>query len=147
MVKPILKVLLPSFDLSIECICLFACQKHFRRDEFLGRINEMIYFLPFSKSEINKLLLKELEFWQKRVRTILSSPTLIFSLGERPAQHRDHLGSKSVGLSSRRIRYQLRGSIPEARGDLRRGCFVTLLFSSRLNERSSISWRQPTSKV
>ena len=28
----------------------------------------MVYFLPFSKSEINKLLLKELEFWKKRVR-------------------------------------------------------------------------------
>jgi len=28
----------------------------------------MIYFLPFSKSEINKLLLKELEFWKKRVK-------------------------------------------------------------------------------
>lgn len=27
----------------------------------------MVYFLPFSKSEINKLLLKELEFWRKRV--------------------------------------------------------------------------------
>lgn len=27
----------------------------------------MVYFLPFSKSEINKLLLKELEFWKKRV--------------------------------------------------------------------------------
>ncbi|CAF3489770.1 unnamed protein product [Rotaria socialis] len=41
-------------------------KKHFRRDEFLGRINEMVYFLPFSKSEINKLLLKELEFWKNR---------------------------------------------------------------------------------
>ncbi|UJR30524.1 hypothetical protein I4U23_018053 [Adineta vaga] len=43
-------------------------KKHFRRDEFLGRINEMVYFLPFSKSEINKLLLKELEFWKKRAK-------------------------------------------------------------------------------
>ncbi|CAF2126182.1 unnamed protein product [Rotaria magnacalcarata] len=41
-------------------------KKHFRRDEFLGRINEMVYFLPFSQSEINKLLLKELEFWKNR---------------------------------------------------------------------------------
>ncbi|CAF1204301.1 unnamed protein product [Adineta ricciae] len=43
-------------------------KKHFRRDEFLGRINEMVYFLPFSKSEINKLLLKELEFWKRRAK-------------------------------------------------------------------------------
>ncbi|CAF4477819.1 unnamed protein product, partial [Rotaria magnacalcarata] len=26
----------------------------------------MVYFLPFSQSEINKLLLKELEFWKNR---------------------------------------------------------------------------------
>ncbi|CAF0863200.1 unnamed protein product [Didymodactylos carnosus] len=40
-------------------------KEHFRRDEFLGRINEIVYFLPFSKLEINKLLLKELEFWKQ----------------------------------------------------------------------------------
>ncbi len=39
---------------------------HFRRDEFLGRINEMVYFLPFSKSELIKLVTKELEFWAKK---------------------------------------------------------------------------------
>ncbi|CAF1132932.1 unnamed protein product, partial [Didymodactylos carnosus] len=42
--------------------------RHFRRDEFLGRINEMVYFLPFSRAEIVKLLTKELEFWQKRAK-------------------------------------------------------------------------------
>ena len=31
-------------------------KRHFRRDEFLGRINEIVYFLPFSKSELNKLV-------------------------------------------------------------------------------------------
>ncbi|CAF1158890.1 unnamed protein product, partial [Didymodactylos carnosus] len=41
-------------------------KKHFRRNEFLGRINEMVYFLPFSKSEINQLLIKELEYWKQR---------------------------------------------------------------------------------
>ena len=25
---------------------------HFRRDEFLGRINEIVYFLPFSRSTL-----------------------------------------------------------------------------------------------
>ncbi|CAF0949475.1 unnamed protein product [Didymodactylos carnosus] len=43
-------------------------KRHFRRDEFLGRINEMVYFLPFSRAEIVKLLTKELEFWQKRAK-------------------------------------------------------------------------------
>ncbi|XP_072040903.1 mitochondrial disaggregase-like [Amphiura filiformis] len=41
-------------------------KRHFRRDEFLGRINEMVYFLPFSRSELTKLVIKELDFWAKR---------------------------------------------------------------------------------
>ncbi|RUS89196.1 hypothetical protein EGW08_003075, partial [Elysia chlorotica] len=41
----------------------------FRRDEFLGRINEIVYFLPFSQSELAKLVIKELEFWAKRAQS------------------------------------------------------------------------------
>lgn len=41
-------------------------KRHFRRDEFLGRINEFVYFLPFSRSELTKLVTKELEFWAKK---------------------------------------------------------------------------------
>lgn len=41
---------------------------HFGRDEFLGRINEMVYFLPFSRAELIKLVAKELDFWAKKVR-------------------------------------------------------------------------------
>ncbi|XP_068920783.1 mitochondrial disaggregase isoform X7 [Petaurus breviceps papuanus] len=40
---------------------------HFRRDEFLGRINEIVYFLPFCHSELIQLVNKELTFWAKRV--------------------------------------------------------------------------------
>lgn len=40
---------------------------HFGRDEFLGRINEIIYFLPFSKKELNKLVSRELSAWAKKV--------------------------------------------------------------------------------
>ena len=69
-VKPILKVS-QSIHVDNGSIGFVLFQRHFRRDEFLGRINEMVYFLPFSKSEINKLILKELEFWKKRVRSIL----------------------------------------------------------------------------
>lgn len=39
---------------------------HFRRDEFLGRINEMVYFLPFSRQELIALVEKEMEFWAKK---------------------------------------------------------------------------------
>lgn len=41
-------------------------RRHFMRDEFLGRINEMVYFLPFSVKELRQLVVKELEFWAAR---------------------------------------------------------------------------------
>lgn len=41
---------------------------HFQRDEFLGRINEMVYFLPFSDSELHQLVTKELELWAARAK-------------------------------------------------------------------------------
>lgn len=46
--------------------CVFS-QAHFRRDEFLGRITEIVYFLPFSHSELLQLVSKELSFWAKKV--------------------------------------------------------------------------------
>ncbi|KAL0175273.1 hypothetical protein M9458_031241, partial [Cirrhinus mrigala] len=39
---------------------------HFRRDEFLGRINEIVYFLPFCHSELIQLVSKELNYWAKK---------------------------------------------------------------------------------
>ncbi|UXI23121.1 Sars1 allergen SMIPP-C [Sarcoptes scabiei] len=41
-------------------------KRHFKRDEFLGRINEMVYFLPFSRSELHQLVLRELKLWSQR---------------------------------------------------------------------------------
>ncbi|XP_076002293.1 mitochondrial disaggregase [Genypterus blacodes] len=41
---------------------------HFRRDEFLGRINEIVYFLPFCHSELLQLVTKELSFWAKKAK-------------------------------------------------------------------------------
>ncbi|XP_049763291.1 caseinolytic peptidase B protein homolog [Schistocerca cancellata] len=43
-------------------------KRHFRRDEFLGRINEIVYFLPFSRTELLKLVSKELSIWAKRAK-------------------------------------------------------------------------------
>lgn len=34
----------------------------------MGRINEIVYFLPFCHSELIQLVNKELNFWAKRVR-------------------------------------------------------------------------------
>lgn len=41
---------------------------HFKRDEFLGRINEIVYFLPFCHSELIQLVNKELTFWAKKAQ-------------------------------------------------------------------------------
>eukprot|EP00117_Sycon_ciliatum_P035108 scpid44460/ scgid0898/ Caseinolytic peptidase B protein homolog; Suppressor of potassium transport defect 3 len=41
-------------------------KRFFGRDEFLGRINETVYFLPFSNSELLHLTEKELKTWAKR---------------------------------------------------------------------------------
>ena len=43
---------------------------HFKRDEFLGRIDEMLYFVPFSKSELSDLVLVELRKWQERAKQV-----------------------------------------------------------------------------
>ena len=37
---------------------------HFQRDEFLGRINEILYFLPFNERELKELTVKELKKWK-----------------------------------------------------------------------------------
>lgn len=41
---------------------------HFGRDEFLGRINEIVYFLPFSRSELTELVAREMEFWAAKAK-------------------------------------------------------------------------------
>jgi len=41
-------------------------RRHFRRDEFLGRINEVMFFLPFDQLELLEIVRKELVFWQKQ---------------------------------------------------------------------------------
>jgi ATP-dependent Clp protease ATP-binding subunit ClpB len=43
-------------------------KKHFKRDEFLGRINEILYFLPFNDSELRELTKRELKKWEKRAK-------------------------------------------------------------------------------
>lgn len=49
-----------------EAIVYPILKSHFQRDEFLGRITEFVYFLPFSKTELNLLVEKELQFWATR---------------------------------------------------------------------------------
>lgn len=39
---------------------------HFKRDEFLGRINETLFFLPFTKAELKAITEMELNRWKER---------------------------------------------------------------------------------
>ncbi|XP_026196549.1 caseinolytic peptidase B protein homolog [Anabas testudineus] len=62
-----------SHDIKIsrqfkESVIRPILKAHFRRDEFLGRINEIVYFLPFCHSELLQLVSKELTFWAKKAK-------------------------------------------------------------------------------
>ena len=76
-VEPILKVRGEGGHQGTQCVKQVSpqtLQRHFKRDEFLGRINEMVYFLPFSRSELNLLVEKQLQLWKKRVRDTERDP-------------------------------------------------------------------------
>ena len=51
-------------------------KEHFRRDEFLGRIKEIVYFLPFSESKLLVLVERELEHFAAKARTVMSGMEL-----------------------------------------------------------------------
>eukprot|EP01137_Pigoraptor_chileana_P011897 Opistho-2@63503 len=42
---------------------------HFQRDEFLGRINEILYFLPFDDIELKALASMEMDHWAKKAES------------------------------------------------------------------------------
>ncbi|KAI9303547.1 P-loop containing nucleoside triphosphate hydrolase protein [Cunninghamella echinulata] len=42
---------------------------HFRRDEFLGRINEVLFFLPFSEDELRDITQRELSKWADKAKS------------------------------------------------------------------------------
>jgi len=43
-------------------------KQHFKRDEFLGRINEMLFFLPFTDVQLQSLVEQELNRWAKNAK-------------------------------------------------------------------------------
>ncbi|KAF6775321.1 hypothetical protein AHF37_05110 [Paragonimus kellicotti] len=53
---------------------------NFLRDEFLGRINEMVYFLPFSTSELTQLVYRSLSAWAEKVHCFMHSLISIWSV-------------------------------------------------------------------
>lgn len=100
---------------------------HFRRDEFLGRINEIVYFLPFSQSELIRLVAKELEAWAERAREkhkieLKWSREVLSLLAE---GYDTHYGARSIKYEvERRVVNQLAAA--HERGQLEKGCCVLL---------------------
>ncbi|KAJ1676315.1 hypothetical protein EV182_008439, partial [Spiromyces aspiralis] len=43
-------------------------RSHFQRDEFLGRITEILYFLPFNESELREIANKEMQRWAEKAQ-------------------------------------------------------------------------------
>jgi len=55
-------------------------RRHFQRDEFLGRINDILFFLPFNEDELRQIVVKELEKWAEKVYPLFL-PSLPSSMG------------------------------------------------------------------
>ncbi|XP_077086481.1 mitochondrial disaggregase isoform X4 [Siphateles boraxobius] len=72
---------------------------HFRRDEFLGRINEIVYFLPFCHSERIQLVSRELNYWAKKVNTH-STHTLTHSHTHTTHTHTKHRNQRATDTHS-----------------------------------------------
>ncbi|KAM3875578.1 mitochondrial disaggregase [Diretmus argenteus] len=116
---------------------------HFRRDEFLGRINEIVYFLPFCHSELLQLVSKELTFWAKKAKqrhdiTLQwDRPVLDLLAGG----YNMHYGARSIKHEvERRVVNQLAAAYEQEL--LPKGCILRLsVHSEGLEERSTPSLR------
>ncbi|KAG7206378.1 hypothetical protein KM043_003743 [Ampulex compressa] len=100
---------------------------HFRRDEFLGRINEIVYFLPFSRGELIKLVARELEKWaiRARERHMIDLQWDREVLSVLADGYDAHYGARSIKYEvERRVVNQLAAA--QERGQLSKGCSVLL---------------------
>ncbi|XP_036418637.1 caseinolytic peptidase B protein homolog [Colossoma macropomum] len=108
---------------------------HFRRDEFLGRINEIVYFLPFCHSELIQLVSKELSYWAKKAKQRHN----ITLLWERPVLellargYNVHYGARSIKHEvERRVVNQLAAAYEQEL--LPKGCTLRLTVDGETEE-------------
>ncbi|XP_058796317.1 mitochondrial disaggregase-like [Phymastichus coffea] len=100
---------------------------HFRRDEFLGRINEIVYFLPFSRAELIKLVARELDTWALRARErhkieLKWDREVLSVLAD---GYDSHYGARSIKYEvERRVINQLAAA--HESGQLEKGCCVLI---------------------
>lgn len=55
----------PISDDFKDKVVLPVLKQHFKRDEFIGRINEILFFLPFTDEQLRALACSELTKWKK----------------------------------------------------------------------------------
>jgi len=101
-------------------------RRHFGRDEFLGRINEFVYFLPFSYPELLQLVEKELKMWACHAK---SKHNILFSWQDPDVTallargYNVHYGGRSLKYEVDRRVITLLAHAQE-QGFLKRGCSV-----------------------
>lgn len=102
-------------------------KRHFGRDEFLGRINEIVYFLPFSRQELLTLVNMELKRWADKAlaRHAVELQWEGGVLGALADGYDVHYGARSIQHEvERRVVNQI--ALAAERGALARGCAVLL---------------------
>lgn len=101
-------------------------RRHFGRDEFLGRINEFVYFLPFSYPELLQLVEKELKMWaghakqKHNIKFSWQDPEVTALLAR---GYNVHYGGRSLKYEVDRRVITLLAHAQE-QGFLKRGCSV-----------------------
>ncbi|XP_053363390.1 caseinolytic peptidase B protein homolog isoform X1 [Clarias gariepinus] len=107
----------------------------FRRDEFLGRINEIVYFLPFCHSELLQLVSKELNYWAKKAKqrhdiTLLWDRAVLELLIR---GYNLHYGARSIKHEvERRVVNQLAAAYEQEL--LPKGCMLRLIVDGELGD-------------
>ncbi|XP_075972316.1 mitochondrial disaggregase-like isoform X2 [Anticarsia gemmatalis] len=140
----------PEAEESLEVSRLFKdtvvrpiLKRHFGRDEFLGRINEIVYFLPFSRQELLTLVNLELKRWADKAFA-RHSVELRWEggvLGALADGYDVHYGARSIKHEvERRVVNQI--ALAAERGALARGCGVLL---SERGGRVTLAVRRPPS--
>lgn len=102
-------------------------KRHFGRDEFLGRINEIVYFLPFSRQELLTLVNMELKRWAEKAlaRHAVELQWEGGVLGALADGYDVHYGARSIKHEvERRVVNQI--ALAAERGALAGGCAVLL---------------------
>ncbi|CAH8849282.1 unnamed protein product [Trichobilharzia szidati] len=107
-------------------------RRHFLRDEFLGRINEMVYFLPFSTSELTELVNRSLKSWSEKALkrhslTITWSREVVDLIVD---GYDVYYGARSINYEiERRIISLL--ALADEQGHLHPGCHVNISVSHK----------------